>query len=67
MIDIQKEAEAISKEVIGFRRYFHQHPEPGMQEYVTSAGIREALDQMGIPWRLYGETGISADIGRGKR
>ena len=52
MIDIQKEAEAISKEVIGFRRYFHQHPEPGMQEYVTSAGIREALDQMGIPWRL---------------
>ena len=67
MIDIQKEAEAISKEVIGFRRYFHQHPEPGMQEYVTSAGIREALDQMGIPWRLYGETGISADIGRGKK
>lgn len=67
MIDIKKEAAAISGDVIALRRYFHMHPELGMQEYETSAKIREELEKYGISYENCGETGVIAKIGRGEK
>jgi len=39
------------------RRYFHRHPERGMQEVNTANRIRKELDTMGIQWCAVGETG----------
>ena len=67
MIDIKKEAEEVSGEVIALRRYFHMHPELGMQEYETSAKIREMLKVWDIAYENCGETGVIAKIGQGKK
>lgn len=67
MIDIKKEAEAVSGEVIALRRYFHMHPELGMQEYETSAKVREMLEKWDIAYENCGETGVIAKIGQGKK
>ena len=52
----------IKQEVINWRRYFHQHPEPSLKEYLTSAKIKEVLEQLNIPYEMVGETGILATI-----
>lgn len=67
MIDIKKEAEAVSGEVIALRRYFHMYPELGMQEYETSAKVREMLEKWDIAYENCGETGVIAKIGQGKK
>ncbi len=40
------------------RRYFHAHPEISLKEYNTCKKIEEELDEMGIPHRRVGETGV---------
>ncbi|MBS6559988.1 MAG: amidohydrolase [Clostridiales bacterium] len=40
------------------RRYFHAHPEVSLKEYNTCKKIEEELDEMGIPHRRVGETGV---------
>ena len=52
--------------LIRMRRYFHAHPEISLKEYETSKRIEEELDQMRIPHKRVGETGIFAWID-GKR
>lgn len=48
------------------RRYFHAHPEVSLKEYNTCKKIEEELDEMGIPHRRVGETGVYGWIdGRG--
>jgi amidohydrolase len=39
------------------RRYFHQYPEPSLEEYKTAARIREELDRLDIPWSVCAKTG----------
>jgi amidohydrolase len=43
---------------IELRRYFHQYPEPSMEEYETAAKIETELTTMGIPHRRVGKTGV---------
>lgn len=40
------------------RRYFHAHPEVSLKEYNTCKKIEEELDEIGIPHRRVGETGV---------
>ena len=69
--DIIAKIKAISQEIqpqlIGIRRYLHQHPELSFQEFNTTAYIVECLQQAGIlVERKYAETGavglINANI-----
>ncbi|NPA34564.1 MAG: amidohydrolase [Chlorobi bacterium] len=61
---------AILKEAINWRHWIHQHPELSMQEYETSAFIRQILDKYGIPYVFPApgtETGIIAMLGNGAK
>lgn len=42
-MDIAKKVDAITDSIIAFRRYVHQNPELGMQEFGTTAKIMEEL------------------------
>lgn len=59
-MDAQKEVLSRRQEIIGLRRWLHQHPEESLQEFETAAFIEEQLDQMHIPHKRVGETGIFA-------
>ncbi|MGE5629948.1 MAG: M20 metallopeptidase family protein [Caulobacteraceae bacterium] len=52
--------------IISLRRYFHQNPEPSMEEYNTALKIEEELDAIGIEHKRIGDTGVFGVI-RGKR
>ncbi len=55
------EAEALSNELIGWRRDFHQHPELGFQEHRTAGVVAEALIGLGMEVRTgVAETGVVA-------
>lgn len=60
---IRKEAEKISGEVVSLRRYFHQNPELGFEEYKTSEKISSFLRKNGIPCENKAKTGVVAHIG----
>lgn len=47
-MSILQEAQAILPEIVGWRRYFHQHPELGMDLPVTAAKVKEVLDSLGV-------------------
>ena len=49
-------------EMIAFRRDLHQHPELPLEEVRTTQRIAEALDKIGINYRLTTPTGIIAEI-----
>lgn len=46
--------------LVAMRRYFHAHPEVSKKEFHTCERIEQELDQMGIPHRRVGETGVYA-------
>ena len=56
--EIQQLAKDIHDDVIENRRHLHAHPELSFCEYETSAFIKAKLDEMGIPWKSIGNTGI---------
>ncbi len=59
-----------AKELIDFRRHFHQNPEPSLKEYKTAQKIKELLKSWDIPFETVGETGVLGTIqgkkGKGK-
>lgn len=59
--------ESHQEEIIGWRRYFHQHPEVSGQEFETQKKILEILASMGIEGRKIAGTGVVADIVGGKQ
>lgn len=61
--NIKNEILEKENDIIALRRYFHQYPELGMEEYKTAAKIKEELDQLGICWEAVGETGVIGYIG----
>lgn len=65
-IDIRKEVAAGAAEVVEWRRYFHQHPEPSLKEYETIKKIKEELTKLDIPFEAVGETGAIGTI-QGKK
>ena len=52
--------------LIRMRRYFHAHPEVSLKEYQTCRRIEEELDQIGLPHKRIGETGVYAWLDGGK-
>jgi len=59
--------QALSSQMIAWRRDFHMHPELGFHEVRTAAKIAELLEGWGYRVRTgVGKTGVVADIGSGK-
>ncbi len=52
--------------IISLRRYFHQNPEPSMEEYNTALKLEEELEAIGIEHKRIGDTGVLGII-RGKK
>ncbi|HOK79823.1 MAG TPA: M20 family metallopeptidase [bacterium] len=61
-IDFKKLAASIEKDVIGWRRHFHQYPELSNKEFQTSRFIQKLLEKMGISYREVAGTGVIAEI-----
>jgi amidohydrolase len=53
--------EDVERELVGWRRYLHAHPELGFQEYETTAYIANLLTEWNVPFERPLETGV---IGR---
>jgi amidohydrolase len=61
-----KQSNAISEELIEWRRDFHQHPELGFDVHRTAGIVAEQLEKMGYRvTRGIGKTGVVAEIGEG--
>ena len=62
-MNIRPEIKDIEKNIIDWRRDFHQYPELGFDEHRTSKIIGEALKKMGLaPKMNVGKTGVTADL-----
>jgi amidohydrolase len=61
-----KRSNAISEELIEWRRDFHMHPEIGFEVQRTAARVADDLEKMGYRvTRGVGKTGVVAEIGEG--
>lgn len=59
---LKEQVAAESARIVELRRWFHSHPELGMQEHNTAAKIRAELDALGIANSTIAETGVVAVI-----
>lgn len=59
-----QEAASIEREIIEWRRFFHQHAEVGADLPVTSAKVCEVLDSLGVEYKRYCSSGVMAFIGK---
>lgn len=64
--DIAASVKKHQDEMIAFRRDLHAHPELPWEEFRTTEKVAQALDAIGIPYRLTKPTGVIADIKGGK-
>jgi amidohydrolase len=61
-----KKSNAITEDLIEWRRDFHMHPEIGFEVQRTAAKVADELEQMGYRvTRNVGKTGVVAEIGEG--
>lgn len=67
IIQYEKELEKTVKKVIELRRYFHQYPEIGLEEFNTSKKIQQILEEIGISYQIKGKTGVVGFINRKSR
>jgi len=66
-MNIRSEIKNIEKNIIDWRRDFHQYPELGFDEHRTSKIIGETLKEMGLaPKMNVGKTGVTADLSFGE-
>ncbi len=62
-MNIRPEIKDIEKNIIDWRRDFHQYPELGFEEHRTSKVIGELLRSFGLsPKMNVGKTGVTADL-----
>lgn len=62
-MNIRPEIKDIEKNIIDWRRDFHQYPELGFEEHRTSKVIGELLKSFGLsPKMNVGKTGVTADL-----
>ncbi|SES81364.1 M20 metallopeptidase family protein [Anaerobranca gottschalkii] len=60
-MDLIKEIKALEKEIISWRRWFHQHPGVGFDVEETAVKIEEILKEIGYSeLRRYAKTGVIA-------
>ncbi len=64
-MDVMKCVQEEKEYIIGLRRWFHQYPEPGLQEFKTAERIRLELTALNIPYETVG-TGTVATL-KGKK
>ena len=65
---IKTEVSKINKDVIGYRRHLHMHPELSFEEVQTSAYVKSILDRNGISYvDGYCEHGLVAEIKGAKK
>ncbi len=65
---VNKIVEENTKQVIEWRRHFHQHPELSFEEFETSEYIIDELKKMGYDVRTHiGGTGVVATFDTGKK
>lgn len=57
-MDIKKEVENLTEELIAIRRDLHRHPELGYEEYRTAAIIGDYLKQCGLEVKTVAKTGV---------
>ena len=60
-MNYQCKFEKYKEELINLRQQFHRHPELGLQEYETSAFIRDYLEKLGYRLQTVEPTGIIAE------
>jgi len=58
--DLKKDIKELTAQLIDWRRDFHRHPEIACEEHRTSSVIRKFLESLGIPVKVYAETGLRA-------
>lgn len=61
-INFKDEALKIKDEIINIRRYFHQNPELGFEEFKTSEKIKQILKNEGINYFSISKTGVCGII-----
>ncbi|CAM3055082.1 metal-dependent amidase/aminoacylase/carboxypeptidase [Streptococcus acidominimus] len=66
MVDIQKMVKEEEAKMIADRRYLHQHPELGFQEFETTNYLAAFLDDLGVTYRRLDPTGLVGELA-GKR
>jgi len=60
---VLEEAKALQGEMVGYRRFFHQNAEVGMDIPLGVAFIKARLEEMGVEPSDCGKSGVSALIG----
>ncbi|MCH8907317.1 MAG: amidohydrolase [Candidatus Heimdallarchaeota archaeon] len=69
-MSVISDSQNLREKLVGYRRFFHIHPEIGMKEFETSMYIKEKLVQLGQEYKEYAVTGITVRIngtkGQGK-
>lgn len=65
IMNIHPYANDIFQQVKQWRHHLHAHPEIGMEEYNTSAFVKEKLTAMGIAYQTFAGTGVVAKITKG--
>lgn len=51
-----------AERLVETRRHLHKNPELSLEEHETAAFIQARLDELGIPWKSYADTGVVATI-----
>ncbi|WP_352399259.1 amidohydrolase [Anaerotignum sp.] len=62
MFDIKKEVAELENELIALRRDFHQYPELGYQEFLTSKKVCGYLTALGLEVETVTQTGVVATL-----
>ena len=62
MFDIKKEVAELEKELIALRRDFHEYPELGYQEFLTSKKVCGYLTALGLEVKTVTITGVVATL-----
>ncbi|NLY35619.1 MAG: amidohydrolase [Tissierellia bacterium] len=57
------DAQLLQEELVAHRRYLHQHPELGLELFLTSAYVKKKLTEMGYEAVDCGKSGVLATVG----
>ena len=64
-LELIKQAKGLQEELVGYRRYLHQHAEIGFDLPKTSAFVEKTLQGMGYAVEKYEKKALVATLGRG--
>lgn len=58
MDELRKDVEALTSQVIDWRRDFHRYPEVAFEEHRTSAKLKKFMEDLDIPVKVMAKTGL---------